>query len=337
MEIIHNPSLEEPFIVAYKAQGLPTAPIKEGDNCAFTQIAEIFPECKSVQGKKAIEGGLLHRLDTDTQGLILIATNQDFYDYMLEGQEEGRFLKKYVATCNRDLLITEKLKGFPPLPKDIQMNLNKSNRFVLTSSFRAFGKGRKEVRPVTEECGHYQSKKASKNTYETIIELNKNKDTWFTVRKLMLEDPCLNSLLGVEFDCIVYGEGNKVTQKINSLEDYLSIDQPFCGKVCYWGDLDLKGIDMYLSFKGISPRQNICPFIAAYELMIDRFDALLKNAENKEIFIGHDNQTAPENIEEFYLAFDEMYADRLAELFSKGYYIPQEILNYEVLKELAGQ
>ena len=164
-----------------------------------------------------------------------------------------------------------------------------------------------------------------------------NKDTWFTVRKLMLEDPCLNSLLGVEFDCIVYGEGNKVTQKINSLEDYLSIDQPFCGKVCYWGDLDLKGIDMYLSFKGISPRQNICPFIAAYELMIDRFDALLKNAENKEIFIGHNNQTAPENIEEFYLAFDEMYADRLAELFSKGYYIPQEILNYEVLKELAGQ
>mgnify|MGYP002627436200 CR=1 FL=1 len=180
MEIIHNPSLEEPFIVAYKAQGLPTAPIKEGDNCAFTQIAEIFPECKSVQGKKAIEGGLLHRLDTDTQGLILIATNQDFYDYMLEGQEEGRFLKKYIATCNRDLLITEKLKGFPPLPKDIQMNLNKSNRFVLTSSFRAFGKGRKEVRPVTEECGHYQSKKASKNTYETIIELNKNKDTSFS-------------------------------------------------------------------------------------------------------------------------------------------------------------
>ena len=50
-----------------------------------------------VRGKKAIEAGLLHRLDTDTRGLVLFAKDQKVYDFLAARQEAGQMIKNYCA------------------------------------------------------------------------------------------------------------------------------------------------------------------------------------------------------------------------------------------------
>ena len=52
--------------------------------------------CKQMR-KKAIEAGLLHRLDTDTRGLVLFAKDQKVYDFLAARQEAGQMIKTYCA------------------------------------------------------------------------------------------------------------------------------------------------------------------------------------------------------------------------------------------------
>jgi len=170
IKIIKEPTEELPFAVIYKPKALASAPItaEDKDN-AFYQAAELFPKLLEVQGKKAIEHGLLHRLDTATDGLLLIAASQDFYDYMLCEQEEGRFIKYYKASCKLDNNNCRELGGFPiecpavsgwlPNPPAPKADFHP---FVIESYFRAFGKGGKEVRPVTEKSGMAALKKVGK-------------------------------------------------------------------------------------------------------------------------------------------------------------------------------
>ena len=84
IEIIKEPTKEKPFLIIYKPKDLPSAPLTADDSDnAFSQAAALYPELLQVHGKKEIEHGLLHRLDTATSGLLLIARTQDFYDYLI--------------------------------------------------------------------------------------------------------------------------------------------------------------------------------------------------------------------------------------------------------------
>ena len=166
IEIIHSPTNEKPFLVIYKPKGLPSAPLFADDfENAFSQAAKLFPELLKVNGKKEIEHGLLHRLDTATDGLMVIAANQECYDFLSNEQKEGRFVKTYSAECEIIPDNAEKLGGFPPdlpaLPSAV-------------SYFRAYGEGRKEVRPVTEKSGKAALSKLGKSKlYTTEIEIKK--------------------------------------------------------------------------------------------------------------------------------------------------------------------
>ena len=116
IKIIHFPKKDEPYVILAKPSGIPSAPINpdEKDN-ALSMAINYFPEIKNVSGKKSVEYGLLHRIDTDTNGLLLIATSQSFYDYMIEEQQQGRFIKTYKAICEADKNNAEFLGGFPEL------------------------------------------------------------------------------------------------------------------------------------------------------------------------------------------------------------------------------
>lgn len=173
----------------------------------------------------------------------------------------------------------------------------------------------------------YRIRKNIKNVL--VIE---NKDTWFTVRKIMLDTPNFIGLFGTEIDCVIYGEGRKVTKRNNSLQDYLNIDSHFEGKVWYWGDIDYEGIDIFLSFVNVSPELDILPFSAAYEKMAKLFEPLLADSNSSRLK-GHTNQKHSENISEFYSKIDCYSAERIKKLLHDEYYIPQEILNHEVLKD----
>ena len=168
--IIHLPTEKEPFIIVNKPKGLPSAPLKKEDRSALTLVSEEFPECLEIKGKKEVEGGLVHRLDTDTDGLLLIAVTQDFYDFIQDAQDKGLFVKTYSATCTR--LLNRDDDSYPPCPLG---NMETGTEYSISSYFRHYGPSRKSVRPVTEESPLVVQKKAGKTIYTTDITIKETK------------------------------------------------------------------------------------------------------------------------------------------------------------------
>ena len=169
IRIIHEPTTDEPFLVLDKDAGLPSAPIKNSTDSALTRALKIFPELSTVCGKKAEEYGLVHRIDTATSGLLLIAANQDFYDWISICQRDGKFVKHYTAICEH--LILED-NSFPTLPCS-QNDLLSGGWVKIVSQFRYYGTGNKIVRPVCKWSSPVALKKAEKNEYSTELRFRK--------------------------------------------------------------------------------------------------------------------------------------------------------------------
>ena len=131
----------EDFAVVYKPPLMHCAALEKQDNAALTHwLGSLRPRIFSVNGKKTAEGGLMHRLDFHTRGLVLFAKNQKTYELLQKQQEQGCFVKEYRALCCKARVSSP---GFPPCP------VTGANS-VIESYFRAFGPGRKEVRPVLD-------------------------------------------------------------------------------------------------------------------------------------------------------------------------------------------
>lgn len=172
IEIINSPDSLHPFLVLNKPAGLPSAPLHDGDESALTFALENFPQIKEISGKRSVEHGLVHRIDTETSGLVLVALSQEFYDFMQNEQNENRFEKWYRADVKSSLNLYEKIDGFPfpPLSKsEIQKKIAGNETISVESSFRKFGIGGKEVRPVSENSGKAARKKSGGTVYKTEI------------------------------------------------------------------------------------------------------------------------------------------------------------------------
>ena len=151
------------FVVAFKEAGIHSAPLRPEDGeCALALVAEQFPEVLAVQGRKVVEGGLVHRIDQDTAGLLLIARNQGFYDHIMACQAAGLFKKGYTARCQYLPSCPELLGGFPPPPNLLGFHGTRSTDFTVESGFRPYGPGRKQVRPVTQDSGTCSRRKAGR-------------------------------------------------------------------------------------------------------------------------------------------------------------------------------
>lgn len=173
IKVISEPTIEKPFLVIYKPQGIPSAPLLQDDKIsALSQALDIFPEIKNVSGRKQIEYGLLHRIDTQTEGLLLIAASQFFYDDLILQQTAGKFIKTYRAECISTLNDKAEKTGFPPIDKEIHKELERGKSVKISSYFRNYGEGFKAVRPVTENSGKAALKKIGKQKeYSTEIKL----------------------------------------------------------------------------------------------------------------------------------------------------------------------
>lgn len=181
IKILHAPTAEDPFVVLYKPHGMPSAPLVPGDNnSAFSRTCALFPELSCVRGKKEIEHGLLHRLDNDACGLLVIASTQQSYDALYESQRKGSFEKTYSVVCLLNKNNPAELGGFPPVPGG--RNIASGGRFTAESAFRPFGAGRGQVRPVTSESGTAACRKGGNIIYRTEIEIVSIEDTTVAAR-----------------------------------------------------------------------------------------------------------------------------------------------------------
>ena len=91
------------LIVADKPAGMPSHPLKPGERgTAANALVGRFPELAQV-GPAAREGGLVHRLDADTSGLLLAARTEAAHA-MLRAQFTARSVEKgYLALAQGEI------------------------------------------------------------------------------------------------------------------------------------------------------------------------------------------------------------------------------------------
>jgi len=156
-----------------------------------------------------------------------------------------------------------------------------------------------------------------------------NKDTWFTFRKLMQETG-KNIVAGTPVDVLLYGEGNKIAKR-GALEEYsagmLGGKGGQAGRFLYFGDLDLEGIRLFSRAREANPSLDLNPFSALYHLMLEL-------AENMELPASPDGRAVEAPLAEFASLLRLDQAEVLTVFLEKGRYIPQEIVNYQVVAKI---
>jgi len=87
------------YVVVDKPAGVPSHPLKKGElgTLAGALVAR-YPEMRGV-GYRNREPGILHRLDTDTSGVMLAARNQATFQALRKQLRAGEIEKKYLARC----------------------------------------------------------------------------------------------------------------------------------------------------------------------------------------------------------------------------------------------
>ena len=136
--------LEDPdFVVVAKPAGMHTAPLRAGEEGTLLGwVLARFPEVAGVPGLKPVEPGLLHRLDGDTSGLVLVARTPEAWQALLAAARAGRFVKHYRA-------IVSVAVGAPEGTRQLLMEparvLTSELPLPIESAFRAWGPGRRRV------------------------------------------------------------------------------------------------------------------------------------------------------------------------------------------------
>lgn len=137
----------EDCAVVWKPPRMHCAPLRHNSGDTLLEwYAALFPSVLDLAGRKAGEGGLLHRLDYETRGLVLFAKNQRALEFLQSRQEAGGFVKEYHAVCAP---AAAALSGFPHPPPAPGFPLTEP--FVIASYFRPWGPGRKQVRPAAAQ------------------------------------------------------------------------------------------------------------------------------------------------------------------------------------------
>jgi len=138
---------DQDVLVIEKPAGLTVHPVENKfhgaspSNTLVNQLIKQFPEIKNVgdpstnSGQENLRPGIVHRLDKDTSGLMIIARNNSSFDFLKKQFQERKVVKKYLA------LVFGKVKD---------------KKGVITKSISFSKKDRKKRSPLLDE----KSKKA---------------------------------------------------------------------------------------------------------------------------------------------------------------------------------
>jgi 23S rRNA pseudouridine1911/1915/1917 synthase len=113
-------------VVVDKPAGQPTAPIRPGEtgtlvNALLGHYPELVPtEGGETIGHSARDPGILHRLDTETSGAVVVARTAHAFATLKAALKEGRLDKRYLLVCTSEGLPDEGSIEFPLAnhPKD---------------------------------------------------------------------------------------------------------------------------------------------------------------------------------------------------------------------------
>lgn len=142
--------IEKDYLIVFKSPEMHSAPLRNSPKETLLDwCGRKFPETVKLCGRMKGEGGLLHRLDFETHGLMIIARTDAGMENLLKQQKEGKIIKEYSALTMK---AETKLPGFPPVFFE-----NSAECFCIKSAFRPYGKGRKAVRPLLQGEKEYST------------------------------------------------------------------------------------------------------------------------------------------------------------------------------------
>jgi 23S rRNA pseudouridine1911/1915/1917 synthase len=90
------------YVVIDKPAGVPSHPLREGERGTLAgALVARYPEMRGV-GYRNREPGILHRLDTDTSGVMLAARDQETFDALRRQLQAGDVIETLIAKDPRD-------------------------------------------------------------------------------------------------------------------------------------------------------------------------------------------------------------------------------------------
>jgi len=107
-------------LVVDKPAGQPTAPLRAGERGTLVNaLLARYPDLAGI-GYGPREPGVLHRLDTATSGLVIVARTADAFARLRAALLDGRIHKKYLLVCASEGLADEGVIAHPIAnhPKD---------------------------------------------------------------------------------------------------------------------------------------------------------------------------------------------------------------------------
>ena len=143
---------DEYLIAVEKPAGIHTAPLQPGESgTLLSLVMERYPEVAGLPGVKRVEPGLLHRLDRETSGIVIVARTEPSFRALREQFDSDRVSKEYSAVC----AYLVEASG-------------EDRSLRIESRFAACGPGNKMVRVVLPaERNRRFAREASPDTYTT--------------------------------------------------------------------------------------------------------------------------------------------------------------------------
>ena len=151
-----------------------------------------------------------------------------------------------------------------------------------------------------------------------------NKDIWFNIRRCMFEDEW-KSLFGVQIDGVVYGEGNRISQKEGALSEYVKFMGEPEVEFLYWGDIDREGFDIFRRTRDINASLHISLFVPGYKRMLER-------AKGTSLEDSPSSKKKGRDFGELLTEFTEDEQIYLDTVLEENKLIPQEIISYTQLR-----
>lgn len=148
---------DENILAVNKPAGL----IVHGQGSLVGWLLEKYPEIKNV-GEDPERPGIVHRLDKDTSGVLLIAKNQRTFEYLKKQFQERKIKKKYIALVEG---VVKNNQGVI----DLAISKSKNDFRKKTTGGKIVGKEREAVTEykVLERFGKYTLLEAFPKTGRT--------------------------------------------------------------------------------------------------------------------------------------------------------------------------
>lgn len=126
------------FLAIDKPAGLLTHPTANSTEITLADwLLRHYPEVKNVGDDPKIRPGVVHRLDKDTSGIILVARNQEYFEYL-----KNLFQTRAIKKTYRALVYGKPTPKKGIIEKEIRVKSGTTKRTVF--------KGRSEKAAVTE-------------------------------------------------------------------------------------------------------------------------------------------------------------------------------------------